>query len=218
MGGHFIPVRFGEHQHSPFALCQPILEGRNRNRVTLVVLQGRRHVRPGMALDRSRFFDPGLAAGRCRGITDCLKKGDRRAMKILQEFRDFVSRGNVIDLAVGIVIGAAFTGIVTSLVNDLLMPPIGYVLGGLDFSDYFISLSGGEFPTLKAAKEAGAATLNYGLFVNAVIKFLIVAVAVFFLVRQVNRFRRQEAAVAPPSDLQKQLVVLEQIRDSLKKD
>lgn len=133
---------------------------------------------------------------------------------MLNEFKTFISRGNVVDLAVGIIIGAAFTAIVTSLVNDLIMPPLGYVMGGIDFSDYFISLSGGEYPTLKAAKDAGATTLNYGLFINAVIKFLIVSWAVFILVKQVNRFKKKEEAkpVAPA----RQEMLLEEIRDLLK--
>jgi large conductance mechanosensitive channel len=115
-----------------------------------------------------------------------------------KEFRDFAMRGNVIDLAVGIIIGAAFGKIVTSLVNDVLMPPIGVVLGKVDFSNLFVSLSGQHYNSLADAKAAGAATLNYGLFINNIIDFLIVAFAVFLLVRQVNRFaKKPEPAVAP---------------------
>ncbi|HZN52807.1 MAG TPA: large conductance mechanosensitive channel protein MscL [Methylomirabilota bacterium] len=106
---------------------------------------------------------------------------------MLSEFKTFIMRGNVVDLAVGVIIGAAFGTIVTSLVNDILMPPIGRFLGGVDFKDLFISLSGQSFPTLAAAKAAGAPTLNYGVFLNAIINFLIVAFAVFLLVQQVNR-------------------------------
>jgi large conductance mechanosensitive channel len=106
---------------------------------------------------------------------------------MLSEFKTFIMRGNVVDLAVGVILGAAFGTIVTSLVNDILMPPIGRVLGGVDFKDLFISLSGQSFPTLAAAKAAGAPTLNYGVFLNAIINFLIVAFAVFLLVQQVNR-------------------------------
>lgn len=135
---------------------------------------------------------------------------------MLEEFKKFISRGNVIDLAVGIIVGSAFTAIVTSLVNDVLMPPLGYVMGGIDFSDYFISLSGGDYPTLAAAKEAGAATVNYGLFINAVIKFFIVAWAVFILVKQVNRLHKKEAA-APVAPTKDQLLLME-IRDLLKQD
>ncbi|WP_114394238.1 large conductance mechanosensitive channel protein MscL [Oleisolibacter albus] len=133
---------------------------------------------------------------------------------MLKEFREFISRGNVIDLAVGIIIGAAFTGIVNSLVNDVLMPPLGFIMGGIDFSSYFINLSGGDYASLKAAQDAGATTINYGLFVNAVIKFFIVSVSVFILVKQVNRLHRREQAKpsAPPA----QEVLLREIRDLLR--
>jgi large conductance mechanosensitive channel len=106
---------------------------------------------------------------------------------MLSEFKTFILRGNVVDLAVGVIIGASFGAIVTSLVNDVLMPPIGRLLGGVDFKDFFISLSGVSYPTLAAAKAAGAPTLNYGVFLNSVINFLIIAFAVFLLVQQVNR-------------------------------
>jgi large conductance mechanosensitive channel len=132
-----------------------------------------------------------------------------------REFRDFAMRGNVIDLAVGIIIGAAFTTIVNSLVNDLIMPPIGLALGGIDFSDFFVTLKGGSYPTLAAAKAAGAVTINHGLFINAIIRFVIVAFAVFILVKQINRLARQEAA-APPPEPSRQEVLLEEIRDLLK--
>lgn len=137
---------------------------------------------------------------------------------MLKEFKEFISRGNVIDLAVGIIIGAAFTAIVNSLVNDIIMPPIGLILGGIDFSNFYINLSGESYDSLTAAQEAGAATINYGLFVNAVIKFLIVAFAVFILVKQVNRFRRkQEDAPAPPPEPSRSEVLLAEIRDLLKR-
>ncbi len=111
---------------------------------------------------------------------------------MMAEFKKFVMRGNVLDLAVGIIIGAAFGKIVTSLVNDILMPPIGKLLGGVNFADFFINLSGGSYDTLAAAKEAGAATINYGVFLNTIIEFLIVALAVFLLVRWINKL------VTPP--------------------
>jgi large conductance mechanosensitive channel len=115
-----------------------------------------------------------------------------------KEFRDFAMRGNVIDLAVGIIIGAAFGKIVTSLVNDILMPPIGVILGKVDFSSLFINLSGTHYNSLADAKTAGAATINYGVFINNIIDFLIVAFAVFLLVRQVNRLtKKPEPAAAP---------------------
>ncbi len=111
-----------------------------------------------------------------------------------KEFKAFIMRGNVVDLAIGIIIGTAFGKIVTSLVNDIIMPPIGLLLGRMDFSNLFINLSGQPYATLAAAKEAGAATINYGAFINTVIDFLIVAVVIFLLVRAVNRLRRQPEA------------------------
>jgi large conductance mechanosensitive channel len=116
---------------------------------------------------------------------------------MLKEFKEFAMKGNVLDMAVGIVIGAAFGKIVSSFVDDVLMPPIGRLLGGVDFSNLFIALNGQHYDTLAAAKAAGAATLNYGLFFNTVINFLIVAFAIFLLVRQVNRLKREPAPVAP---------------------
>jgi len=117
-----------------------------------------------------------------------------------REFKEFAMRGNVLDMAIGIIIGAAFGKIVSSFVNDILMPPIGLLLGGVDFSDLFINLSGKPYASLAEAKAAGAATINYGVFLNAVLDFVIVAFAVFLLVRQVNRLRRQpEPAPAAPT-------------------
>jgi large conductance mechanosensitive channel len=118
---------------------------------------------------------------------------------MLKDFRDFAMRGNIMDMAVGIVLGASFGGIVTSLVNDVLMPPIGLALGRVDFTNLFISLTGRHFETVAAAKTAGAATLNYGIFLNAVINFVIVAFAMFLLVRQVNKFRTPAPAPAAPA-------------------
>jgi large conductance mechanosensitive channel len=115
---------------------------------------------------------------------------------MLSEFKTFIMRGSVIDLAVGVIVGASFGAIVTSLVNDVLMPPIGRLLGGVDFKDMFISLTGQSYPTLAAAKAAGAPTLNYGLFLNALINFLIVSFAIFLLIRQVNRLLPKPAAPA----------------------
>ncbi|MDF2095134.1 large conductance mechanosensitive channel protein MscL [Aquibaculum arenosum] len=135
---------------------------------------------------------------------------------MFNEFKAFISRGNVIDLAVGIILGTAFTAIVNSLVTDILMPPIGLLLGGVDFSSIFITLSGGEYTSLAEATEAGAATLNIGVFINTVINFLIIALAVFVLVKQVNRLYRREAEQpsAPPAP-PRQEVLLEEIRDLL---
>src|SRR5918911_2442784 len=110
---------------------------------------------------------------------------------MLREFKAFLMRGNVMDLAVAVVIGAAFGAIVTSFVNDILMPPIGLALGRANFADLFVSLSGEPYPTLAAAKAAGAPTINYGLFINTVVNFLIVSFVVFLLVRTINHLRRQ---------------------------
>lgn len=121
---------------------------------------------------------------------------------MLKEFKDFAMRGNVVDMAVGIVIGAAFGGIVKSLVADVLMPPIGLLLGNVDFADLFVVLkegtTPGPFATLAAAKAAGAVTLNFGLLINTVVNFLIVALAIFFVVRGINRLKKQEEA--PPAE------------------
>jgi large conductance mechanosensitive channel len=117
-----------------------------------------------------------------------------------KEFKEFAMRGNVVDLAVGLIIGAAFGRIVNSLVNDLLLPPLGLALGKVDFSNLFLTLSGTHYPTLAQAKAVGAPTLNYGVFLNTVVNFLIVAFAIFLLVRGINRVRRhQEAPAAEPT-------------------
>ena len=133
---------------------------------------------------------------------------------MFQEFRKFAMRGSVIDLAVGVVIGAAFTGIVNSLVKDIIMPPIGLVLGGIDFSNRFVVLKGVHAATLDAAQHAGAVTINYGQFINTIINFLIVAFALFLVVRQINRLTAPKNAPATvvPEDVQ----LLREIRDLLK--
>lgn len=138
-------------------------------------------------------------------------------MSLISEFKKFAMRGNVIDLAVGVIIGASFTGIVTSLVNDVIMPPIGLATGGVDFSNLFIVLKGTPADTLAVAKAAKDVTLNYGLFVNAVINFLIVAFVLFLMLRQLNKLMAPppapEAAPPPPSE---EVLLLREIRDSLK--
>ena len=113
---------------------------------------------------------------------------------MLKEFKEFAMKGSVVDLAIGVIIGAAFGKIVDSLVKDVLMPPIGKLLGGVDFTNLFVTLGSGSYPSLRAAQDAGAATLNYGIFVNAVINFLIIAFALFAVVKGMNTLRRQEAA------------------------
>jgi large conductance mechanosensitive channel len=137
---------------------------------------------------------------------------------MFKEFRDFALKGNVLDMAVGIIIGAAFTSIVTSLVNDVIMPPIGVLLGGVDFSNYFLSLSMSAAPvSLEAAKAAGVPVLAYGKFINAVINFAIVAFALFMVIRQMNAVKKRIArGEEPAAEKPRQEVLLEEIRDALK--
>jgi large conductance mechanosensitive channel len=117
---------------------------------------------------------------------------------MLKEFKEFAMRGSVLDLAIGVILGAAFGGIVTSFVNDVLMPPIGLLLGNVDFSNLFITLKGPATTSLAEAQNAGAVTINYGVFINTVINFLIVAFVIFLLVKQINRLQREEEA--PPAE------------------
>jgi len=116
---------------------------------------------------------------------------------MFKEFKAFAMRGNVLDMAVGIIIGAAFGRIISSFVADIIMPPIGRLVGNVDFSGLFVNISGTSYPTLAAAKAAGAATINYGIFLNTVLDFLIVALVIFMLVRQVNRWSTPAPAAAP---------------------
>jgi large conductance mechanosensitive channel len=138
-------------------------------------------------------------------------------MSILKEFREFAMRGNVVDMAVGIIIGAAFGKIVSSLVDDMIMPPIGWLMGKVDFSDLFVNLTGEDYPSLAAAKQAGAPVIGYGVFINTVLHFVIVAFAVFLLIKWINRLRDMagNAAAEPPPPAQ-EVVLLEEIRDLLK--
>ena len=133
---------------------------------------------------------------------------------MFEEFRKFAMRGSVLDLAVGVVVGAAFTAIVNSLVKDVITPPIGVITGGLDFSNLFVVLKGPHLATLKAAQDAGAVSINYGLFINAILNFLIVAAALFMIIRQINRLTapKTDAPVAPPEEVQ----LLREIRDAIK--
>ncbi|HTM50855.1 MAG TPA: large conductance mechanosensitive channel protein MscL [Bryobacteraceae bacterium] len=118
---------------------------------------------------------------------------------MLKEFKDFIMRGNVLDLAIAVIIGAAFGAIVTSMVNDLLMPPLGLALGKVDFKDLFISLNGQSYPSLAAAKTAGAPVIAYGQFTNTVINFLVIAFVIFMIVKQANRFKKPAPAPAAPA-------------------
>ena len=115
---------------------------------------------------------------------------------MLKEFKDFAVKGNVVDLAIAVIMGAAFGAIISSLVNDVIMPVIGYALGGVNFNDLFISLDGTAYPSLAAAKAAGAATINYGVFINTIIDFIIVAFVLFLLVRSINRMKKAPAPAA----------------------
>ncbi len=140
---------------------------------------------------------------------------------MLKEFKTFALKGNMLDMAVGIIIGGAFGTIVSSLVKDVIMPPIGLAMGGIDFAEQFILLQAGEtagpYLTLDAAREAGAVTMNYGLFINACISFIIIAFSVFMMVRQFNRMKaEEEAAPKPPPEPPKEEVLLTEIRDLLK--
>jgi large conductance mechanosensitive channel len=116
---------------------------------------------------------------------------------MLKEFKEFALRGSVIDLAIGVIIGAAFGKIVTSLTNDIIMPPIGLLLGGVNFTDLFIALDGNEYASLAAAQAVGAPTINYGVFINTILDFIIVAFVIFLIVRQMNRMKRAPAPAAP---------------------
>ncbi len=137
---------------------------------------------------------------------------------MLKEFKEFAMRGNVMDMAIGIIIGAAFGKIVSSFVNDVLMPPIGMLMGGVNFHELFYTLSGEQAATLAAAKEAGAVTINYGSFIQTVIDFIIIAFVIFMVIRAMNNAKRkeEEAPKAPPAP-PKQEVLLKEIRDLLKK-
>ncbi len=136
-------------------------------------------------------------------------------MTILKEFRAFISRGNVIDLAVGVIIGAAFGKVVSSLVTDMIMPPIGYVLKGVPFKDLYISLDGKSYPSLAEAIKDSAPVIGYGAFLNTCIEFIIVAACVFALVKAINTIYRAEKQTAPPTKTE---ILLEEIRDLLKKN
>ncbi|WP_274585175.1 large conductance mechanosensitive channel protein MscL [Neisseria leonii] len=144
-------------------------------------------------------------------------------MSIKQEFKDFIMRGNVVDLAVGMVVGTAFSGIVKSLVDDVIMPPIGLLLGGVDFSNLFLTLKDGVpapeagYATLEAAKAAGAVTVNVGLFINSVISFLIIAAAIFAVVKALNTLKRKEEVAEAAEEPGEDVLLLREIRDALKK-
>ncbi|AIZ64827.1 mechanosensitive ion channel protein MscL [Hymenobacter sp. DG25B] len=137
-------------------------------------------------------------------------------MGFVSEFKEFISKGNVLDLAVGVIIGASFGKIVGSLTDDILMPILGLITGGVDFKNWFVSLDGKSYPTIEAAKTAGAATLNYGNLINAIFYFIIIAFAIFWLVKLANRFKKPaEVVVTDPLPTKDQVLLME-IRDSLR--
>ena len=141
---------------------------------------------------------------------------------MLKEFKTFIARGNVMDLAVGVIIGGAFQAIINSLVNDIIMPLITLITGGIDFTNWFIALDGTTYKTLADAQEAGAATLNYGMFITAIINFLLMALVIFFIVKAMNKLadkgkKKEEKKNEVPAKSD-EVVLLEQIRDLLKKD
>ena len=136
-------------------------------------------------------------------------------MSMMKEFREFAVKGNAFDLAVGVVLGAAFGRIVTSLVDDVLMPPFGFLLGGVDFTNLFWTLGPGEYASLEAAKEAGAATINYGNFIQSILSFLLVTFALFLFIRAMNRLRREKEEPGTPPSIPEDVALLREIRDSL---
>jgi len=141
-------------------------------------------------------------------------------MSLLKEFKEFAVKGNAFDLAVGVIIGAAFGKIVDSLVRDLIMPPIGLMLGGINFNNLFFALDGKEYVTIAAAKAAGVATLNYGVFIQSMVDFTIIAFAIFMVIKLMNNLRRQDEAkteAAPEPAPSEEVLLLREIRDSLKK-
>jgi len=137
---------------------------------------------------------------------------------MLKEFKEFAMRGNLVDMAIGIIMGTAFGGLVNSMVNDIIMPIVGRLTGGVDFSNFFINLSGAQdqFPSLKAAKDAGAATVNWGLFVNLIINFVIIAFVMFLLIKGMNKMKKEAPAGPPPAPPRSE-TLLEEIRDALRK-
>lgn len=138
-------------------------------------------------------------------------------MSMMSEFKDFAMRGNVMDMAVGIVIGAAFGKIVSSFVSDILMPPIGKLMGGVDFTQLFINLSDTTYASLAAAQEAGAPTINYGNFIQTTLDFIIIAFAIFMVIKAMNSMKKKEEAPAEPDKPSDEVLLLQEIRDSLKR-
>ena len=152
------------------------------------------------------------------GKKEALLKAKEKSTGFVKEFADFIKRGNVVDMAVGVVIGSAFGAIVTSLVNDIIMPLISLITGGLDFSNWFVALDGNSYATLEEATTAGAATLNYGNLISVILNFLIVAFCIFLVVKAMNKFKKKEEE-KPAEEPKKsdEVLLLEEIRDLMKK-
>ena len=148
---------------------------------------------------------------------EVLKKAKEKSTGFVKEFKDFIKRGNVIDMAVGVVIGGAFGSIVTSLVNDIIMPVVSLITGGLDFSNWFYALDGNKYATLEDAQAVGAATLNYGNLISVVINFIIVAFCIFLVIKAMSKFHKKEEPKEEPAKKPDDVVLLEEIRDLLKK-
>ena len=148
---------------------------------------------------------------------DALKKAKEKSGGFIKEFGEFIKKGNVVDMAVGVVIGGAFGAIVTSLVNDIIMPLVSLATGGLDFSNWFVALDGNKYATLEEATKAGASTLNYGNLISVIINFIIVAFCIFLVVKAMNKFKKKEEPKEEAPKKSDDLIVLEEIRDLLKK-
>jgi large conductance mechanosensitive channel len=136
---------------------------------------------------------------------------------VFKEFKEFIAKGNVFDMAVGVVIGGAFGAIVTSLVNDIIMPLVSLATGGIDFANWFVALDGGKYETLALAQEAGAATLNYGNLISVILNFLIIALCIFFVVKLFNKLKKKQEEAPAPAEPSEEVLLLREIRDSLKK-
>ena len=145
------------------------------------------------------------------------KEVKEKSKGFIKEFGEFIKKGNVVDMAVGVVIGGAFSAIVTSLVNDIIMPVISLITGGIDFSNWFVALDGNKYATLEAAQEAGAATLNYGNLISVILNFIIVAFCIFMVVKAMNKFKKKEEPKEEAPAKSDEVKLLEEIRDLLKK-
>ena len=206
--GHIRKVWFLARSYENLTPTCPYLSGRNG------------YFRKILRIFMAYFALAGIATVALRAASPVgrVKWNFKEFSAMFEEFKKFAVRGNVIDLAVGVIVGAAFTGIVNSLVKDVITPPIGWIAGGIDFSNFFLVLKGGQYPTLAEATKAGAITVNYGLFLNTVINFSIVALVLFLVLRQINRLFAAPAIEKLPAPAPEDVVLLREIRDLLKKD